>query len=60
MKLSNTTSRHSRVGGNPQGGEDNTTDRIPLSLDGRGIKGEGDNHHPNPANPPMKRDNAAP
>ena len=39
--------RHSRVGGNPQDdrvmqvNKSNTTDRIPLSLDGRGIKGEG-------------------
>ena len=39
--------RHSRVGGNPQGGMRGPTSQnnrpSPLSLDGRGIKGEGEN-----------------
>ena len=37
--------RHSRVGGNPQGGVTARQTNLPnpLSLDGRGIKGEGDN-----------------
>ena len=38
--------RHSRVGGNPQGGGEGETRQLnlhPLSLDGRGIKGEGEN-----------------
>ena len=46
--------RHSRVGGNPQGGRvtrvNKPTQPNPLSLDGRGIKGEGEqddtNHIP--------------
>ena len=60
---------HSRVGGN-LGGEAaaSQNNHIPLSLDGRGIKGEGENdathrHNPenphNPANPDSERQNTA-